>query len=213
MSEEPVVPLPFSTAERDGDIATPTDTTTTVNTTTTVKKSATDTIAALLASEDLYEDHRRWRRPYHPGPLRVGGAAMLLLLASYLLVSGVIIAAAGALPGAGVCFAIAAVLITVAVRMVRTGIWVSPQGLRQQRLLRAVTLSWAEVAEVRTVQQPVRVVGMPRTAQGQALVVRRTDGGTLPVLVTDRNADFVGRPLAFAAAADAVEDRVAAFTA
>ncbi|AZQ75756.1 hypothetical protein EKH77_23975 [Streptomyces luteoverticillatus] len=138
---------------------------------------------------------------------------MLLLLASYLLVSGVIIAAAGALPGAGVCFAIAAVLITVAVRMVRTGIWVSPQGLRQQRLLRAVTLSWAEVAEVRTVQQPVRVVGMPRTAQGQALVVRRTDGGTLPVLVTDRNADFVGRPLAFAAAADAVEDRVAAFTA
>ncbi|MCC3774970.1 PH domain-containing protein [Streptomyces sp. UNOB3_S3] len=195
------MPLPFLTAQPDGDTATPT------------KKTAADTIAALLASEDLYEDHRRWRRPYHPGPLRVGSAALLLLLAAYLLVSGVIIAAAGALPGAGVCFAIAAVLITVAVRTVRTGIWVSPQGLRQRRVLRGVTLPWAEVAEVRTVQQPVRVVGTPRTAQGQALVVRRTDGTALPVLVTDRSADFVGRPQAFAMAADAVEERVAEFTA
>ncbi|MFI1973183.1 hypothetical protein [Streptomyces cinnamoneus] len=184
------MPLPFLTADRDSD-------------------DLATTTAAPLPHEDPYESRDRWRRPYRPGPARVGGAALLLLLAAYVLCSAAIVAVAGSLPATGVCVAVAALLITLAVRLVRLGIWVGPRGLRQSGLLSGTTLPWSEVAEVRTVQQPVRLLGTPRTVQGQALVVRRTQGEPLAVLVTDHNADFVGRPMAFAMAADAIEDWVA----
>ncbi|GHC71743.1 hypothetical protein [Streptomyces cinnamoneus] len=192
------MPLPFLTADRDGaatDVAT-----------------GTAVSPPREAPEDMYESrHLRWRRPYHPGPLRVGGTAVVLLLAACVLFSGVIIALAGSLPGAGICVAVAALLITIAFRLVRTGIWVGPKGLRQLSLLSGTTLSWADVAGVRTVQQPVRLLGLPRTVQGQVLVVERTQGKALPALVSDQGADFLGRPRAFAETALAVEDEVAEF--
>ncbi|MEU4213665.1 hypothetical protein AB0F13_27410 [Streptomyces sp. NPDC026206] len=208
------MPLPFLTADRDGDnLAAPaatTSTPTTANATVTTA-GATPTAASPAHGEpeDAYESRHRWRRPYHPGALRVGGAAVVLLLAGYVLLCALVIALAGALLGAGVCLAVGALLITLAVRLVRTGIWVSPQGLRQSRLLSGTTLPWSDVAAVRTVQQPVRLLGLPRTVQGQVLVVERTQGGPLPAVLTDHGADFLGRPQAFAMAADAVEDWVA----
>jgi hypothetical protein len=60
------VPLPFLTADRAFD--------------------TTDDVAL------PYDDRDRWRRPYRPGPWRVGVAALLLLLASYVLFAAVIIA-------------------------------------------------------------------------------------------------------------------------
>lgn len=70
------------------------------------------------------------------------------------------------------------------------------------------TTPWDQVTAVRTVQQPVRWLGLPRTVQGQALVMNRrgrsSDGPT--PLLTSHNADFLGRdPLAFDRAADTVE--------
>jgi hypothetical protein len=152
-----------------------------------------------------YEDRDRWRRPYRPGPWRVAGAALLLLLASYLLFGAVIIAVAGALPGAGVCVASAAGVIALALRLLRAGAWVGAQGLRRVGLFSTRTLPWHQVGSVRTAQQPVNWLGLPRTVQGQAVLAAPAVGEPLRPLITDHNADFLGRAEAFDMAADAIE--------
>ncbi|MEK2471343.1 hypothetical protein [Streptomyces noursei] len=156
-------------------------------------------------------DH--WRRPYRPGPWRVGTAAVFLLLAAFVLFSTLIIALAGSPAGAAVCAAVGLVVIALALRLVRVGIWVSARGLRQVQLLRTTTLPWSAVAAVRTVQQPVRWLGWPRTVQGQALHVERVRTEPLRTLLTDHNADFLGRPRTFERAADVLEAWAAEYRA
>ncbi|MBC9729933.1 hypothetical protein [Streptomyces sp. TRM68367] len=176
------MPLPFLTADRaieaaDDDVALP------------------------------YDDRDRWRRPYRPGPWRVGAAALWLLLASYVLFAAVIIALTGTGSEAGIVFGIALVIIAVALRLLRMGVWVSLRGLRQVGFFRTRTVRWEHVGAVRTVQQPVRWLGLPRAVQGQALVLVRLDRAAddLPPLLTTHNADFLARPEAFDRAADTVE--------
>ncbi|MFP3987534.1 PH domain-containing protein [Streptomyces sp. E11-3] len=177
------MPLPFLTADRAfGEVE-------------------SDTDVALP-----YEDRDLWRRPYRPGPWRVGAAAVLLLLASYLLFAAMIIALAGGPPAAVTCAGGAAVVIAVALRMLRMGTWVSARGLRQVGFFLTRTLPWERVQEVRTTQQPVRWLGLPRTVQGQALVLVQQDGTKVAApLLTDHNADFMARSEAFDRAADTVE--------
>ncbi|OEJ94122.1 hypothetical protein [Streptomyces thermolilacinus] len=158
-------------------------------------------------SDDIalpFDDHDQWRRPYRPGPWRVIAAALALLVASFMLLATLIIAVAGALPAAGVCLGAALLVILLALRLLRVGTWVSRHGVRQVRFLRTVTVPWARTRSLRTVQQPVRWLGLPRTVQGQALVLARHDGEPL-TLLTDRNADFLARVEAFDRAADTVE--------
>ncbi|WP_031508395.1 hypothetical protein [Streptomyces megasporus] len=152
-----------------------------------------------------YEDRERWRRPYRPGPWRVGGAALLLLLASYMLLSTLIIAMAGTLAEAVVCLVGAVLVIAYALRLLRLGVWVSAHGIRQVGLFSTTTLAWRNVAAVRTVQQPVKWLGMPRTVQGQALLVEPRGREALRTVLTDHNADFLARSEAFDRAADVVE--------
>lgn len=158
-----------------------------------------------------YDDRERWRRPYRVGPWRVGGAALFLLLASYVLASGVIIALAGTVSEGGFAFGLAALIIISTLRVLRMGVWVSASGVRQVLFFRTRTTPWDRVDVVRTVQQPVRWLGMPRTVQGQALILeRRRDrreraGDTEPPLLTSHSADFLGRPEYFDRAADTVE--------
>lgn len=175
------MPLPFLTADRD------------------LEEHAAES-AALPHDEP---DH--WRRPYRPGPWRVGTAAVFLLLASFVLLSAMIIAMAGSLTGALVVVAVGALLIALALRLLRVGLWVSARGLRQVNLLRTTTEPWSAIASVQTRQQPVRWLGLPRTVQGQALIVERTRGEALRTLVTDHNSDFLSRPEAFERAADVLE--------
>ncbi|CAL9402069.1 hypothetical protein [Streptomyces sp. enrichment culture] len=155
-----------------------------------------------------YDDRDRWRRPYRPGPWRVGAAAVLLLLASFVLFSSVIIAATATPASAVTVFGFALVIVVAALRLLRMGVWVSARGVRHVTFLATRTTAWDQVASVRTVQQPVRWLGLPRTVQGQALVMNRrgrSSDGQAPVL-TSQNADFLGRdPLAFDRAADTVE--------
>ncbi|MFJ6186363.1 hypothetical protein [Streptomyces sp. NPDC092295] len=172
------MPLPFLTADRAFD--------------------ATDDVAL------PFDDHDHWRRPYRPGPWRVVAAALLLLLASFVLLAAMIIAFAGALSGATVCLVVAGVVIAVALRLLRAGTWVSRHGVRRVGLLLTKTVSWDQVTAVRTVQQPVRWLGLPRTVQGQALVLVRRQGEPMQLL-TDHNADFLSRGEAFDRAADTVE--------
>src|SRR3954463_9878644 len=164
----PAVPLPFLTADR-----------------------------AFEAADELalpYDDHDRWRRPYRPGPWRVAVAALSLLLASYVLFAAVLIALTGSLSSAGVVFGIALVIIFGALRLLRMGVWVSGRGLRQVGFLVTRTVPWRRVVAVRTVQQPVRWLGLPRTVQGQALtLVRRgRGGGGQAGVVTTQHADVLG---------------------
>ncbi|MFB7934725.1 MULTISPECIES: hypothetical protein [Streptomyces] len=162
------------------------------------------------AADDVplpHEDRDTWRRPYRPGPWRVGAAALALLLASFVLFAAVIIAATAEPASAGLVFALALLVIAGALRLLRMGVWVSARGLRHVGFLTTRTAPWAQVVSVRTVQQPVRWLGLPRTLQGQALLlVRRgqaADG--VPPLLTTHNADFLGRTEAFGRAADAVQ--------
>ncbi|MFF8954579.1 hypothetical protein [Streptomyces sp. NPDC014894] len=174
------MPLPFLTADRAFD--------------------ATADDAALP-----FDDHDQWRRPYRPGPWRVGAAAVLLLLASFVLLAAMIIVFAGAFSGAVLCLTVGVALISTALRMLRMGVWVSRHGLRKVGLLTTTTVAWSQASAVRTVQQPVRWLGLPRTVQGQALRVVRTGPGEPLQLLTDHNADFLSRVEAFERAADTVE--------
>ncbi|MFB7223671.1 hypothetical protein [Streptomyces sp. NPDC056227] len=160
------------------------------------------------SAEDIalpFDDHDSWRRPYRPGPWRVAAAATLLLLASFVLIAGMIIAFAGALPGASLCVGLALVMIFCALRLLRVGAWVSRHGVRRVGFFVTTTVPWDRAATVRTVQQPVRWLGFPRTVQGQALIVARKGGEAVRPLLTDCNADFLGRREAFDRAADTIE--------
>jgi hypothetical protein len=175
------VPLPFLTADR-----------------------------AFEAADDAalpFDNRDRWRRPYRPGPWRVGAAALCLLLASYVLFAAVVIALTGSMSEAGVVFGISLLVIAGALRLLRVGVWVSARGLRHVGFFLTRTVPWDRVVAVRTVQQPVRWLGLPRTVQGQALTLvrreRAAEDGVL--LLTTHGADFLARSEAFDRAADAVE--------
>ncbi|MFJ9418211.1 phage holin family protein [Streptomyces sp. NPDC101227] len=152
-----------------------------------------------------YDEPDHWRRPYRPGPWRVGTAAVFLLLASFVLLSAMIIGLAGSLTGAVICGVVAMLVIVLALRLLRVGVWVSASGLRRVSLLRTTTEPWTAIATVRTVQQPVRWLGLPRTVQGQAVIVQRMRNEQPEILVTDHNGDFQSRPEAFERAADVLE--------
>ncbi|MGX2994176.1 hypothetical protein JNUCC64_07715 [Streptomyces sp. JNUCC 64] len=154
-----------------------------------------------------FDDRDRWRRPYRPGPWRVGAAALLLLLASYVLFAAMIMAVADSLPGAAVCVAVALLVIAVSLRLLRMGAWVSARGVRRVGFLTTVTFPWEKVGSLRTAQQPVRWLGLPRTVQGQALLLTRSGDRSDAVvpLLTTHNADFLARGHAFDRAADGVE--------
>ncbi|MEU7428512.1 hypothetical protein ACGFX8_32660 [Streptomyces sp. NPDC048362] len=182
------MPLPFLTADR--------------------------TFEAASESALPYDDRERWRRPYRPGPWRVGAAALGLLLASFVLFASVLIALTGSVfysegssPAWSVTLGVGLLLIAGALRLLRSGVWVSRHGLRRVGLLTTRTVPWARVVSVRTVQQPVRWLGLPRTVQGQALALVREDRrpeDTAPLLTT-HGLDFLGRPVGFDRAADTVE--------
>jgi hypothetical protein len=175
------VPLPFLTADRAFD-------------------ATADDIAL------PFDDHDLWRRPYRPGPWRVGAAALVLLLASFVMLAGMIIGFAVGPGGALVTVLLGAAMVAAALRLLRMGLWVSRHGLRRVGFFVTTTLAWNQVAEVRTAQQPVKWLGLPRTVQGQALVLARQGGSAeRATVMTDHNADFLGRPEAFDRAADTIE--------
>ncbi|MFI2368647.1 hypothetical protein [Streptomyces sp. NPDC018833] len=151
-----------------------------------------------------FDDHDRWRRPYRPGPWRVGAAALLLLFASFVLIAGMITAFAGALAGAAGCMGLGAVVIVAAMRLLRMGTWVSRHGVRRVAFFSTTTVPWHRTTALRTVQQPVRWLVMPRTVQGQALLLVLQGGEQLPLL-TDHDGDFLSRLEAFDRATDSIE--------
>ncbi|MFI8350440.1 hypothetical protein [Streptomyces sp. NPDC085596] len=175
------MPLPFLTADR--------------------------TFEAADESSLPYDDRDRWRRPYRPGPWRVGGAALGLLFSSFVLFGAVLTALTGTTASAGLTFVASLAIILSALRVLRMGVWVSPHGLRQVGFLVTRTVPWPRVVSLRTAQQPVRWLGLPRTVQGQALTLVRDDlapDDTAPLLTT-HTLDFLNRPAGFDLASDTIE--------
>ncbi|WP_329015821.1 hypothetical protein [Streptomyces sp. NBC_01601] len=175
------MPLPFLTADR--------------------------TFEAADESSLPYDDRDRWRRPYRPGPWRVGGAALGLLFSSFVLFGAVLTALTGTTASAGVTFVLAAAIVLSALRVLRMGVWVSASGLRQVGFLLTRTVPWQRVVSLRTAQQPVRWLGLPRTVQGQALTLVREDRAPddTPPLLTTHSLDFLNRPAGFDLASDTIE--------
>ena len=88
------------------------------------------------AAEDValpFDDRDRWRRPYRPGPWRVGVAALWSCCSPRTCCSRrSIIALAGTCTGAGVVLGIARRSSSLcALRLLRVGVWVSARGLRR----------------------------------------------------------------------------------
>ncbi|MFE9252353.1 hypothetical protein [Streptomyces sp. NPDC007088] len=152
-----------------------------------------------------YENRDVWRRPYRPGPWRVGSAAVLLLLAAFVLLAATATVLAGGTGGAVVCALLALVIIVCALRLLRVGAWVSSRGLRRVGFLQTRTYPWNQVVSVRTIQQPVRLLGLPRTVQGQAVVLTPKRQSAPGALISDHSADFLSRPEGFERAADSLE--------
>ncbi|MER5779013.1 PH domain-containing protein [Streptomyces sp. NPDC002039] len=152
-----------------------------------------------------HDDPDRWRRPYRPGPWRVAVAALLLLLSAFMLLATMIVAFAGTWGGALLSLAAALTVVGATLRLLRMGVWVSRTGLRRVAFFGTRSVAWSRIDSIRTVQQPVRWLGLPRTVQGQALTAAAHDGAELPVLLTDHNADFLARSEAFDRAAGMVE--------
>lgn len=135
----------------------------------------------------------QWRRPYSVGPCRVGGATLLLALCPMLLLGALVSYVADGTVRALVAGVLAVLLVALAVRTLRMGVWVSSRGLRYVTWFRTRTLSWSRIAGIRTRQEPVRVLGTPRRSNGQAVLVEMTDGSVLEEVLSDHDADFLRR--------------------
>ncbi len=152
----------------------------------------------------------RWLRPYRPGPYRVGVCLLLLALLMYAtMVSLLAIYGAAAIPELGLRLVIAGavygLLVLVAVRAYLSGVWVTDAGVRVVRPMSTRVWRWAEIADVRSVPGPTRLLGTPVRVDGHALVMVLADGSDIETPLTDRSADFLGRAEAYDMASSAVE--------
>ncbi|OIV36396.1 hypothetical protein BIV57_16485 [Mangrovactinospora gilvigrisea] len=136
----------------------------------------------------------RWRRPYRIGGYRVGAATVLLALCPMLLLGSLLSYLAQSPVRAAVAAGIALVLVVLALRILRMGLYVSTRGVRRVRLLRTTKLRWHQVGELVVYQMPVRVLGTPRRRNGEAVALRRMSGGEpWEEIISSHNADFLSR--------------------
>lgn len=151
-----------------------------------------------------------WVRAYRPGPWRVALLIAAAGLGSYLaLVAVVSLGTAGSPSRTAVVAAGAAVALGgwawLIVRVLRVGLWVSDDGLREIRIGHAVTWPWADVHAVGLQPQPVRLLGLGPSRAGHAVTVETSDAEH-PTVLTSLSPDFLGRAEAFDIAVSAVHN-------
>jgi hypothetical protein len=158
----------------------------------------------------------RWVRPYRPGAIRV--AASLLVLATLGLVLQVALLTTFRAPGAVdvVLRVVAALVLLISLAVVLSrcflsGVWVTDEGVRVLRPLSTRVWSWRDIADVRSVAGPTRLLGTPISLRGHGVVLVLRDGTDVPTPVNDRSPDFLGRAEAYDMAATAVEGWYEAF--
>lgn len=152
----------------------------------------------------------RWMRPYRPGLLRVLTSAALLAALALVISVGLLTTFRDAdhltlaIRGIGTVLLLAG-LGTLFSRCYLSGLWVTDHRVRILRPLSTSVWSWAQVADVRTVTGAARLLGTPLAVPGRRVLLVLADGLEVETPVCDRSPDFLGRPEAFAMAADAVE--------
>ena len=152
----------------------------------------------------------RWLRPYRPGPFRVVACGLLLGALLLLTMAGLLATFGSAgVAELGVRWLIATAvffgLVLLLVRAYLGGVWVTDRGVRLVRPFSTRRWTWAEVADVRAVPGPTRLLGSPLRVPGLAVVLVLADGSDVETPVSDRSPDFLGRAEAFDMAAGAVE--------
>lgn len=152
----------------------------------------------------------RWLRPYRPGIIRV--ATALLLLALLCLVVQVSLLTTFKAPDAATMAIRIVVTVVLLVglgivfsRCYLSGVWVTDHKVRVLRPLSTRVWTWQEIADVRSVSGPTRVLGSPVAVGGRCVVLVLADGSDVVTPVSDRSPDFLGRSEAYDMAAGAVE--------
>jgi hypothetical protein len=153
---------------------------------------------------------RRWIRPYRPGPVRVGASLVAAVATAFVTFSGFI--ATLELPsrperlvGGIVTLLVAGSLALLAGRLLSAGVWVNDFGVRILGIVKRRQFRWDQVADVRRVHGPTRILGTPLRRDGDAVWLVLRDGSDLETSLTDVGPDFVGRAEAYDIAAGAVE--------
>jgi hypothetical protein len=159
--------------------------------------------------DDAYAQ-TRWLRPYRPGLVRVLTSLFLLAVLG-LVVQVALLTTFHAADPATLAIRIAVTVVLTGglglafSRCYLSGVWVSDHKVRVLRPLSTSVWSWSELADVRSVAGPTRLLGSPLAVPGHQVLLVLADGRDVATPVTDRSADFLGRPQAYSMAADAVE--------
>ena len=152
----------------------------------------------------------RWLRPYRPGPVRVLTSLALLAVLAAVVQVALLTTFRAADTGTLAVRVLVTVLLAGALavlfsRCYLSGLWVTDHQVRLLRPLSTSVWSWSELADVRSVAGPTRLLGSPLAVRGQRVLLVLADGRDVNTPVTDRSPDFLGRPQAYSMAADAVE--------
>ena len=159
--------------------------------------------------DDAYVQ-RRWIRPYRPGPARVALSLAAATATAFVTFSGFI--ATLELPtrperlvGGIITLLVAGSLGLLAARLLSSGVWVNDFGVRTLGLMHREQFRWTELADVRRVQGPTRILGTPLRGSGDTVWLVLRDGSDRETSLTSLGPDFVGRAEAYDIAAGAVE--------
>ncbi len=159
--------------------------------------------------DDAYHQ-TKWVRPYRPGPYRVAVCLFLIVVLLYATMASLLaVYGSFGIPELGLRLLLAGgiyvLLVLVGVRAYLSGVWVTDDGVRILRPLSTRAWRWADVADVRSVPGPTRLLGTPVRVGGHAVVLVLSDGTDVETPLADRSADFLGRAEAYDMAASAVE--------
>mgnify|MGYP003374656739 CR=1 FL=1 len=153
---------------------------------------------------------RHWVRLHRPGPWRLAGVGVLVLLTTVLaMLTLVSLSGAGGLLTRLVVMALGGVLLAatfaLTLRVFTAGVHVTDQAVRVSGVRRHRTLPWTDVVDVRRLHDTSPLLGvLPRTGATRVVMVVR-GGDDVDTGITTVSSDFLGRAEAFDIAALALE--------
>ncbi|GLW32111.1 hypothetical protein Areg01_50500 [Actinoplanes regularis] len=147
-----------------------------------------------------------WVRPYEPGSGRwlvIAWEAFALAMLSWATVRQFDLIGHGVRVVAGL---LAAVWTVGAWRILRLGVYVSPEGVLIRGLLRSRVMSWREIAGVR-LHRATHRLGPWRIESGNTVLLERLNGGTVYTELWEKGLDFHSQPGVFLAVYHEIRNR------